>query len=470
MRNAHGAVRARMTRSQRGADRGIGPTIRKAGGSSLVLLVILYWLIIYQNLPDNPLNDVQSAGHVSMVNTDASPGADTGNTAFRIIRIGMIAISVYVIATRWSLVRSLSKTTNPGFIAFMLLAPLSFVWSIAPSVTLLRYTTFACIVLVCYAISLAGWDRQRLQQVTIPPMTCIMVASLLLGIMYPDRIIEIGDDISQHNAWHGISFSKNIFGMMASVTVVLCLHRWLAREGRMLWSVAATAAAFACLVLSRSNTSLFAAMVGIFFMVLVMRVPIIKRRYSTQVVVGIAATLLLYELVIQDVVPGVKVLLAPVTSLTGKDTTFSARTFIWNIIKEHIHAAPYLGTGYAAYWTGPTPDSPSFVFKYLMYFYPTESHNGYLEVVNDLGLVGLACLLLFVFWFIRYALQLMRFDRSQAALYLALLFQEMVMNMSESDWFSRSSSFTTLILASFCLSRGLLEHRLYAQSAGSARR
>jgi len=381
----------------------------------------------------------------------------------------MLAISISIVVSRWSLVRSLAKTINPGLAAFMALAPLSALWSIDSAATILRFITFACVVAVCFAISLSGWDRFRLLQFSIPPVLTILVASLVLGIMYPDRITEIGTDISQNGAWHGITFTKNTFGMMASAGVILCLNRWLVREGRAIWSIAGFAIAFVCLVLSRSSTSLFAALVGIVFLVLVMRVPVIKSRYSTHLVVGIAGTLLLYELVIQDVIPGVNVLLAPITGLTGKDTTFSARTIIWDVIKEHIRASPLMGTGYGAYWQ-EIPSSPSYMFKYLMYFYPTESHNGYLEVMNDLGLLGLTCLLVFICWYIRQALQLMLFDRSQAALYLAVLFQEMVLNMSESDWFSRSSTFTMLMLATFCLSRALLEHRLHAQSLGSTGR
>jgi len=105
-----------------------------------------------------------------------------------------------------------------------------------------------------------------------------------------------------------------------------------------------------------------------------------------------------------------------------------------------------------------------------MFFYPTEAHNGYLEIVNDLGYLGLICLLVFLFWFMRQALQLMRVDRSQAALYLALLFQEMVINMSESDWFSRTNTFAVFLLAATCLSRGLREIRLHSRAVGSASR
>ena len=53
----------------------------------------------------------------------------------------------------------------------------------------------------------------------------------------------------------------------------------------------------------------------------------------------------------------------------------------------------------------------------------------------------------------------MKVDRAQAALYLGLLYQQMVMNMSESEWFSRSSTFAVLMLASTCLSQALAESR-----------
>jgi exopolysaccharide production protein ExoQ len=445
-------MRAPAPQNPRNTNRHVGPTISRVGGAgALVVLSILFWLIFYQNLPTDPTYN-------------------TSNTLDRIVKLSMIAMSLYVIATRWVLTRALAKCINAGAAAFAVLCALSAVWSIEPAATLLRFVSLAAIVLLCFAISLTGWHPRRFQQVAIPPMMFILVASLVLGMVAPEMVTEIGTDISQKDAWRGITLTKNEFGMMASIGVIICVNGWLSREGRAYWSIAGIAVAFTCLILSRSNTSLFATIVGVLFMVLVMRVPVIKRRYSTHVAVAIAVTILVSELAIQQLIPGVSILTAPITSLTGKDTSFSARTVIWNIIKEHIQAAPYLGTGYGAYWLGPVPTSPSYIFLSLMYFYPTESHNGYLEVVNDLGILGLICLLLFLFWFIRQALQLMQIDRSQAALYLALLFQQMVMNMSESEWFSRTSTFAIFILAITCLSRGLFEVRLHGQSVGSAGR
>lgn len=416
-----------------------------------MVLAILFWSIFYQNLPWS-LGGFTSGTDTQLVST--------ANYGDRIIKVCMIVFSLICIASRWRLVRPLAKHINIGFAALLVLAPLSAWWSIDPAATLLRFTSLASIVLTCFAISLAGWHRQRFKELALTPLMLILLASLAAGVIYPDRITEVGTDLSQKNAWHGITHGKNEFGMMASMAAIICVNRWLAWEGRAYWAIAGTLISVTCLLLSRSHTSMFATMVAVVFMVLVMRVPAIRKRHSTLVTVAVAATIGLYELVIQDVLPGVNTLLAPITGLTGKDTTFSARTIIWDVIKEHIRGAPYLGTGYGAYWTGPFPTSPSYVFVPMMFFYPTESHNGYLEIINDLGFLGLACMILFLVWFIRQALQLMAFDRSQAALYLALLFQEMVINMSESDFLSRTSTFAILMLAMTCLSRELFEARL----------
>jgi exopolysaccharide production protein ExoQ len=432
--------------------RGISAAVREtAGVLFLVPLLIFFWLIFYQNLPES-LNGVPFKPF------------STSGAIDRLLKIGSIAISCAVLATRWPTARQFLKNVNPGLAAFMVLIPLSAMWSIDSAATLLRFTTLASIVLVCLAIPLAGWDRERLQKTALPPVMAILVISLVIGILFPDMVKETGTDISLNNAWHGITYQKNGFGTTASIVTILCVHRWLAPGKHTVWTFAGIAVALTCLVLSRSSTSLLSMLLSVVFMALVLRVSVIKQRFTTHLVIAIFATILVYELAVQNLIPGVNTLLAPVMHLTGKDMTFSARSIIWDVIKEHSAAAPWLGTGYGAYWTGPTPDSPSYVFLRLMNFYPTESHNGYLEILNDLGRVGLICLLAFLVFFVRQALLLMPFDRGQAALCLALLFQQMVDNLSESEWFSRTGTCALLILVSTCLSRALAQRRSRARA------
>lgn len=468
MRKITGPLRAGAAQIPQGPNPAVLKASRRvaarkaAGGAALVILGLLFTLIFYQNLPPGfGLNQVEAAS--SYAPEDPNAGVTTANPTDRFIKIVMILAGVIVIATRWSLVRSMAKSFNAGFMAFMVLIPMSAMWSFDSNATIMRFISLASIVLVCVGISLTGWNRQRFQQIAAPPLMFIMIVSLVVGMIYPERIIEIGDDLSQKDAWHGITLTKNQFGMAASLAVIIFVNRWLAREGKALWAIAGAVIAFTCLLLSRSNTSLLSALVGVMFMTLALRVPFIRQNYSAHVAIGIAVILILYEMVIQNMIPGAYTLLSPIRAMTGKDGSLSGRTIIWDIIKEHIRAAPYLGTGYGAYWLGPVENSPSYVFVYRMFFYPSEAHNGYLEIVNDLGYLGLICLAVFIVTYMRQSIELMKTDRAQAVLYLSLLFHQLVMNMSESEWFARDNVFAVIILGVMCQSRALHESRMQAR-------
>jgi O-antigen ligase len=456
MRNVNRSIRAPAQPARRAPRRGGNLAAGAKGGAIAVVLGLLFWLIFYQNLP----------GNFGLNGTPNEPPDSPGHVLNRFLKLFMLAMSLYVIASRWSAVRSFAKHVNPGIAALMALVALSATWSIEPDATINGTLTLASTVLSCFAICLVGWHPRRFQQLALPALMYVLVVSLVVGMIYPDKITEIGDDLSLKDAWHGITLTKNQFAMVASLGVVLCVHRFLARQGRAVWSIAGAVVAAVCLILSRGNASQFATLLAVVFMVIVLRAPVIKQYFVGHVSVSIAGLMLLYELVIQNVLPGSYTLLAPVRTLTGKDTTFSSRTMIWDLIKEHIQAAPYLGSGYGAYWVGPIEKSPSYIFVQVMWFYPTEAHNGYLDIINDLGYVGLGALILLLLWYVRQALQLLQFDRNQAVLYFAVLFQEMVVNMSESDWLARTNTFAVFCLAIFCLSRHMQEVRLRAATAG----
>jgi exopolysaccharide production protein ExoQ len=342
----------------------------------LYLLTGLIWIIFYQNLPSD------LAGYSRQV---VFVGA---NSLDRIIKLTMISVSFYLIFNRWAMARDLFHTLNKGLLVLLFLCPISLLWSIDATATMLRVVSLASVLLVCFSFGLASWHPRRFQQTVIPPIMLLLAASLALGVLAPNLVKEVGTDIALKDSWHGITSGKNEFGMLSSVGTILCCQRWMSREGRPLWAVIGVAVAFTCLVLSRSNTSMFSTLLAVGSMYLLLRVPVVRSRYTVHVVVSIAAIVLLYEGIIQKIVPGLDVLLQPIVGLTGKDTTFSARTTIWEVVKQHISLRPLLGSGYGAYWVGPEPTSPSYVFLKVMWFYPTESHNGYLELVNDLGLLG----------------------------------------------------------------------------------
>jgi O-antigen ligase len=258
--------------------------------------------------------------------------------------------------------------------------------------------------------------------------------------------------------------------MISGVGVILWLHAMLAREVGLLRGLAGLALACACIFLSRSSTAILATVLSCFLLLLCGRAPRVLRRYMPYLVGGFVMLVLVYALTILRLVPGLDLLLVPITHLTGKDTTFSNRSEIWQIIQTHIQASPLLGSGYGAYWIGPLKTSPSYIFMTQMWFYPTESHNGYLEITNDLGFVGLTVLFGYLVQFTRGALEVLRVDRAQGALFLGLFFQQAIINLSESCWLEINSgpSLPVMTLATMALARTLQLQRRAARTARNA--
>jgi O-antigen ligase len=105
----------------------------------------------------------------------------------------------------------------------------------------------------------------------------------------------------------------------------------------------------------------------------------------------------------------------------------------------------------------------------VLYFYPTEAHNGYLDIINDLGILGAIVLVGYLVVYVRQALQLFAVERTQGALYLSVVFEQLIANLSESRWLNvLCIEFVIMTLCTVSIARGLLDERLKRQ-AGTPR-
>jgi exopolysaccharide production protein ExoQ len=390
-----------------------------------------------------------------------------GDTLSRIVWLVLLAGAAYILASQNARTVLFLRNLNPFLLLFVGLATLSILWSIEPTVTIRRVIRLFTMVMTCTAFTLVGWNQRRFQRVLRNLITVLLAASAIFVYTSPDLAIHHVPDHPELNlAWRGITTGKNILGSLSSAGFLLWLHAWLSRDAHKLVILGGAALAAVCLIMSRSSTSIMATLFATTFMLILLRSPGSMRSYLPYFVGIFATVILIYSMAVLHLVPGLDVLLTPITALTGKDLTFTGRTSIWFVLIQHIHLRPWLGTGYGAYWVGPVPTSPSYEMLTRLFFYPTEGHNGYLDVINDLGLVGGAFLFGYFFSYVRTSLKLLRLDRYQAGLYLTLLFRGFVGDMSESHWFSvLSIDFVIMTLATTSLTRSLLQARAAKQSA-----
>jgi O-antigen ligase len=444
-------MNARDSRTAPRAARTVAPAAqwRRDDRYGVLLTVIMWTLLILMIVPE---------GFDYTLLASAEPPA-SGSALSRALWLGLLGAGVLVILWRAQLAWLLLRRLNPFLLLFAALALASVLWSIMPPLTLRRCIRFITILVDCVAFVLVAWDWRRFQSVVRPLLTVVLLGSIVFGIVRPTLAIHQETSVELLNAWHGLTNHKNSLGALSCLGLTFWFHGWLAREVHTAWALAGGAIAVTCLVLSRSATSAMASLAVLSFMFVLMRSPAGLRPWLPYFVGAVIAMLVIYTLAVLHLMPGVSILLSPISAITGKDLSFTGRTEIWSVLTEHIRQHPLLGTGYAAYWSGAA--SP---FARVNGFYPGSAHNGYLDVLNDLGWAGLLCLLGCIWTYARQSLRVFAANANQGALYLGLLAQQGLTNLSETHWFSvLSVDFAIMTLAMTAVGRAAFDLRLYGR-------
>jgi exopolysaccharide production protein ExoQ len=427
----------------------IGRRVRPDKPFHVFLATALYWLVVARAIIPGVFDYDPNLNVVEITEKYALLSLLTWLT--------FLSLPCLLIASRIALLLRLLRFTNRFFLALIAFATLSVVWSIDTHATLSKLSHVWAVILICLAVILVRWNISRVQQVTRPILTLLLIGSLVFGLIAPDLAITPPIPPDTKYYWHGLAGQKNQLGGVASLGAIFWFHGWASREVKWLPALCGWLISMLCLVLSRSSTSLMATTFASVLLLMMLRPSPLMRRYMPYAVGVFVVITLAYTLAVLKIVPALELLLKPITALSGKDSSFSGRTLIWDLVREHMQHAPILGTGYGAYWSGPVPSSPSYIFLRVLYYYPNEGHNGYLDTINDLGYVGLLLLLCFIATYMIQSLRLWRINRTQGALYIALIFQQLFANLSETHWLFIGTDFIVLTLATVAIGRSLME-------------
>jgi exopolysaccharide production protein ExoQ len=100
----------------------------------------------------------------------------------------------------------------------------------------------------------------------------------------------------------------------------------------------------------------------------------------------------------------------PILEMLGKDPTLTGRTDLWEYVISDIWMKPLLGWGYFGFWTPANPAAMQ-IADDLRWIVP-QAHNGLLEMLLNIGLVGTA---LVIFLLVRNIVMAVRCLHTPAA-------------------------------------------------------
>jgi exopolysaccharide production protein ExoQ len=354
-------------------------------------------------------------------------------------------VSVFLLILRWKkAIYTLSKDWTIWVLTLM--GPVSVIWSTNPTITLPRSIALIGTSLVGLYLASRYSVREQLKLLGWS-FLLIIILSFLFAILIPyygtmDRGIHAG-------AWRGIFLHKNVLGKLMGLSGIIFLvlvmdlreNRWFAWTGLVL--------SCSLLVLSRSSSSM------INFLSVVALVPIyntFRWRYYLMIPAIIAITILAGGMSLWlDQNAGI--LLGSI----GKDPTLTGRTNMWPYIMEMVWKQPWLGYGYNGFWYNW--NSPAaYVWSATGWTSP-NSHNGFLDLWLDFGLVGVIIFAIGFFQTFLRGLKQLRTDKYATNFWSLLYLTYLVLcNLTESSLAIRNDIFWLLyITTSFSLAMNTLK-------------
>ncbi|KXF76619.1 exopolysaccharide biosynthesis protein [Paramesorhizobium deserti] len=265
-------------------------------------------------------------------------------------------------------------------LAFALFACLSFTWSAAPAVTLrasIQYMT----TIICALIASRIIDTRTLTSGVSLGVGLVLLYSLAFGRYHYDAL-------DGSYSFVGAFSSKNQLGFFASLGLYFVFASFFVLRTSIMWrSIAILLGALSgySLLASSSATSVIATLATL---MVVMTVGLVlkfsPRSRRSFFIIGLVIAVAVAIVALNAGAVGL------ILGAFGKDTTLTGRTYLWDQGLRAAHEAPLLGVGYYAYWVQGFSEAERLWDE----FYITSRggfhfHNTYIEVLVELGYVGL---------------------------------------------------------------------------------
>ena len=315
--------------------------------------------------------------------TTATFGALTGgkgdtadNIAVAIVVIGIIPI---LILSRFQAITRLFKKDK----LFILLAAwtmASCIWSQLPFISL-QWSSIAILNIgLAFYLFLRFTPEQQLRLFLLLGSVCVLL-SIFLALALPNYGIDHTVDT---NAWRGMYAQKNMCSMVTEFLLIPGLYASVTSLRGKLFRLAYICLSVFLIIMTQSASGKV-TLIALFFYYVAMKL-LARLRRNERVLLLLGGSLLA-----AISAAGVLSTFTEIALFLGKDPTLTGRTVIWEAMIPSVMKHPLLGYGYRAFWRGFQGESAN--VSLASHWAVPSAHNGFLEILITLGLIGVGLVL-----------------------------------------------------------------------------
>lgn len=370
---------------------------------------------------------------------------EAGSPLDRNIITILIITGIIILAIRkFSIARCVKQyPTLYLLVGYMLISTL---WSDMPYVSIKRWIRNGIAPIIMAFIILTEKNSQvAVESIMRRAIYVLIPFSYILIHYFPEYGREYGRWSGQL-MWIGVASQKNGLAGLCLLTIIFVIWAIIRRkrEGKMLVEKSQTYVEIFILCLAiwlfmgpshsftYSATSTAALVVGLMTLIGLYRM---KKRNK---LIGANTTLITTASII---VFGAMIpfsggwILSDVAPILNRQETLTGRTDIWEYLIPYAMNHIILGHGYGGFWTDAHRAATS-----------SHAHNGYLDIILNLGLVGLAFFSMYLLQCCRYSNKEMMQNYDWGCLSITILITMAVHNIAESSITSLSGTGSALIL------------------------
>jgi len=313
---------------------------------------------------------------------------------------------------------------------------ISIFWSDFPLVTFKRWFQIFLIyfLIITYFSYYPISQAVRLIKTIIYPYIIITIFSCLLiqGALDPD-----------FGSWRGLTPHKNTLGQFGVILSVLTLIIVSMETGRMkkIFSITFFFLSVVIVLGTFSSTSYIALFIFLTGTLLYWTKTKIFGR------MGVHNSLFIYTFTTGIVILIIVMIFVPeftdfIQGIFGKSETFYDRGKLWLAMLWQASQHPILGCGFQAFWT---IENPQLLLLYQTFIWlPNQAHNGYIDLINEIGIVGL---ILFILMIVKNIVRSFRYQILTPWLWFLIL--PLISNVTESNFFRVGPVTPTFIILSY---------------------
>jgi exopolysaccharide production protein ExoQ len=289
--------------------------------------------------------------------------------------ISFAGIGIYYVVMRISRgVRPILSASLFFLGAYLVISLLSMSWALAPDISLRRSFQQILIVIVFAGVTIFVSDKVRVLNAMFLVFAFTIFLNAALVVIIPPGPL----------GYAGIYAQKNMLGANAALCLIFCISYLLSNAAsyKILAAVIGILSG-GLLFVSQSKTSLGLAVMS---PLLAAGILTLARLFRTSFLGAMALIAAVGVLSFLAVVELIELSPEDISLLLFNDTTFTGRTYIWNYVLNFFDQRPLLGWGYQSFWAIGT-DAPNLKADNFITGL-NQSHNGYIDVLLETGMVG----------------------------------------------------------------------------------